>query len=282
MAQGVDGAFLSQCYDKPVMVHAKESKDTREDMCAPWIKVAGLWTDVALFGEENFVALNADGHVYKRVAGVLTQVEGVLKTIVSDNVGSTWWGINACGQLYRCAGKAMNAGESWTNVANDTIRAQSISLNPKGTCLYVLTRDGHVWVHKTMIGHWKCVTTMGPITEAHKLLIDSTGRLLYIDTSRAVWRATGTDTMHWGWERLEHMSNIESACIGPVDVVNGTPRIYGITAQHTIMCFYSLRGTTTTLSKPMTDTGRARLVTYHSGSLACINDSGELFWRPSA
>ena len=303
MAQGVDSAFLSQCYEKPVMVRVKkEPKETQEEPvlvcmhhdcdfgngCKPrahgsWIRVAGCWKDVALWGEENFVAINMDGHVYKRVAGVLTQIDGVLESVVSDSLGSMWWGVNACGQLYKREGADAVVVEgvgSWTNVANNSIRAKSIVLNSSATKLFVLTRDGHVWVHTIESGHWKCVTPMGPLHDPHALLLTNIGAPLYIDTSRVVWSAVNTMSAHWDWERSDCVSDIESGCAGSSVNIKSMPVMYGITAQHTVVCFYDPRNTSAPHTKRMPETGRARMVTWLDGSLACINDAGEMFWRP--
>jgi len=285
MAQGVDGAFLSQCYDKPVMVRAGDV--VHGD--APWVKVSGMWKDISLWGDENFVAVDVNGHVYKRVAGQMTQVEGVLETVISDGAGSMWWGINGCGQLYKCDGHnsvSVDGVGIWTNVANDTIRARSIVLDRGASKLYVLTRVGHVWVHDIETGHWTHVTPMGPLAKAHKLVMHFDNTVVHIDTSREMWYAKqcwteeGVDVTHWEWKRLNDLTDIESGCAG---ACNGEEReclMYGIDSHHVVREFTGSWRANKPVSTAVRFAGRARVIAHHKSTLAYITDGGEMYWRP--
>jgi len=292
-----EGSVLSERYDKPVIVNACVPS---VHICAsdvaggdvPWIRVPGVWKDVSLWGDENFVAVNNDGHVFKRVAGVLTQIDGVLEHVISDSLGSVWFGINECGQLFKCDGidsVSVDGAGIWKNVANGVIFAKSIVLDRGARELYVLTREGHVWVNEIETGHWTRATPMGPLEKPHKLVVHCDNTIVHIDSSRAMWsmrpvyRVDGCDRSHWEWRRL-NVTSIESGCTGAWTSTStgedGGCRMWGIDSRHTIRQFFNSWKMNKPSSVPLEGV-RARLVAHHENTLAYITDAGAMYWRPS-
>jgi len=258
---------------------AEAGTDTRT-----WIELSGRWIDIAPFGNNNFVALSVDGHVYTRIAGELKQLEGVLRGITSTPDGKCWWGFNQCGQLYTCQGDGI-----WENVCNDKLRVKSILYMHEATAsgfegqnLFVLTEHKHVWRFSLDSGHWTQITTLAPLIFAACLFPmadtqkDQTSRLCFANSDRRAWAVVHTDCV----SSSSAGSDIETGCIVNDPSTPGHRSSLVVDSQHRIVCIHPT-GTPQGASYPP-EAPRAKLLRAHLDAVYAITDAGALFWSPGS